>query len=419
MKNIFLFIALLFSTSVLAQDQYSAGMQKAFDLWGAQKNSEAAALFERISQAEVENWLPPYYAANVLIVRSFGNENKSLVNEMLEKAKIHIDEANKRSPNNSEITTMEGLLYTAYVAMEPETYGMQYSPRIMQLHSMAIAQDSLNPRAHLNYVEYEMGSARFFKQDLLPFCDKLEAVRPMFEAQKSDVPFFPSFGVTRIDEVKKQCGCAPPAVSFPPPPPPPPPGYDVKESKEDAAILECFNSYKSAILNDKGEKAVDLVDSRTISYYSEILEKVKTSDSTTINSMNIMDKLMVFSIRHRTSKEDIMSFDGKQLLVYAIQQGMVGKNSVANNEVGSISVNEDFAKGQAVINGKPEELFYHFYKEEGKWKMDLTSLFPAGTAAFELMAEQSGMEENEYLFLLLEMTSGDEVSDSIWDTIVK
>lgn len=206
-KFITIFNLILFSISLSAQSQYEKGMQKAFSLWGENKATEASALFERIAQAEKENWMPCYYAANTLILAGFQTKDKSLVNEMLEKAKGFIEQAHERSPENSEIYTLEGLLYTGYVAMDPETYGMKYSGKIMQLHGTAISLDSSNPRAQLNSIEYEIGSARFFKADLAPYCDKLEGVRPLFHNHKQDGPFGPKYGEERIDEVKQQCGC--------------------------------------------------------------------------------------------------------------------------------------------------------------------------------------------------------------------
>jgi len=208
MKNLILIIAtVLFTININAQDKYMQGMGKALGLWGEGKGMEAVALFERISQAEKDNWLPPYYAANVLIVESFSSKDPVKVNEMLEKAEKFIKQAHERSPDNSEIVTMEGLLYTGYVAMDPAQYGMIYSPKIMGLHGKAMGLDSLNPRAHANAIEYEMGSARFFGTDLKTFCERLEAVKPLFENQNSEVPFYPSYGIERIEENMKECGC--------------------------------------------------------------------------------------------------------------------------------------------------------------------------------------------------------------------
>ena len=191
------------------------------------------------------------------------------------------------------------------------------------------------------------------------------------------------------------------------------------QKSEEKLVVKTFENYKNAILNDKGEDAVRFVDSRTIKYYSEMLELVKTADSTKIETLSILDKLMVFTIRHRTSKEDILKFNGKSLLIYAIESGMVGKNSVANNSIGEVAINKDFAKGQLISNGQKTPIYFHFYKENKQWKVDLTSIFPISMVAFEQMANESGMGENEYLFLLLEMISGEKPESKIFRPITK
>jgi hypothetical protein len=189
------------------------------------------------------------------------------------------------------------------------------------------------------------------------------------------------------------------------------------QKKEQQAVIQAFENYKSSILEDRGEEAVKYVDSRTIEYYGDILELVKTADSTKISSLSLLDKLMVFSVRHRTSKENILSFDGKQLLVYAIKSGMVGKSSVANNSLGDVLVDNDFAKAQFVNNGKATPFYFHFYKEQQQWKMDLTSIFDISNMAFSKVREQSGQAENEYLFTLLEMITGKKVGPEIWQKV--
>lgn len=186
---------------------------------------------------------------------------------------------------------------------------------------------------------------------------------------------------------------------------------------DEQQIRDCFSAYKSAILNDKGALAAEEVDSRTIKYYSDILSMSLTADSTVINGQGILDKLMILSIRHRTPKEDLLSFNGKDLFIHAIKEGMVGKNSVANNELGEVIINEDFGKGQLVANGVVAPMYFHFYREDSKWKVDLTSIFTAGATAFKAMADESGQEENEYLFTLLELITGKKPTKAIWDPI--
>lgn len=191
------------------------------------------------------------------------------------------------------------------------------------------------------------------------------------------------------------------------------------QTSEKDLVLKSFETYKNAILNDKGEIAADCVDSRTIKYYSTILEISKNADSLKINSLDILDKLMVLSIKHRTSKEDIVSFNGRDLLIYAIENGMVGKNSVAQNTLGEISVNGDFAKAGFLAKGQKTEYFFHFYKEDQIWKFNLTDIFPIGSKAVQQVIDESGKPENAFLLEILESVTNKKPNNAIWNPIHK
>jgi hypothetical protein len=186
---------------------------------------------------------------------------------------------------------------------------------------------------------------------------------------------------------------------------------------EKKLVREAFAGYKSAILNDKGEEAVKHLDSRTLKYYGDLAELTRTADSAKVNSLGLIDKLMVLTIRHRATREEILAFDGNSLLVYAIKNGMVGKNSVLNNTIGDVTVDQAFAKGVVVISGKPSPISMHFYKEEGNWKADITSLFPSSEIAFRQVIAESGQDENAFFFSVLEAISGSPVRPSVWHAV--
>lgn len=189
------------------------------------------------------------------------------------------------------------------------------------------------------------------------------------------------------------------------------------QAKEKKLVKKAFEDYKHAILTDKGTLAVTFVDSRTIQYYSNILKNVKSSDSAIVSSLPLMDKIMVFSIRHRATNEEIKSFDGKSLLIYAINKGMVGKNSVTSNTIGDVVVDGNFAKGQLINNGQEMPIYFHFYKEDEKWKVDLTSVFAIANQAMKQMINNSGQSENEYVFELLEIITNKKPGREIWNKI--
>jgi len=206
MNRLILFFLFLGPAYFLQAQNYEESMKKAFSLWENGRDERAVALFQRIAQAETEEWLPSYYAANIDIVHSFTNGQLETVQSHLDRARKNLDIAVKRSPNNSEITTLEGLYYTVYVRIDPATYGMKYSNKIMALHEKAVELNPKNPRAHMNLIEYEMGYARFMGEDMTPFCTMMEQVLPLFDEQDTSIAFLPKYGKERALEIVNSCG---------------------------------------------------------------------------------------------------------------------------------------------------------------------------------------------------------------------
>ena len=204
MKKIILLIVVLVSTNSVAQSKYEQGMAKAFELWGQQKTSEACQLFERITKAEPEEWLPPYYVATLEILGSFGIKDEATLNSKLKKAQEFLDIAKSLSPNNPEIIINQALLNTAYIAFDGQKYGMTLSGKNAALYSEALKIAPENPRVVLGKAEWDMGSARFFNQSIEPYCKDVEKSIELFD--KEELPkFYPMYGKERAQQVLKQC----------------------------------------------------------------------------------------------------------------------------------------------------------------------------------------------------------------------
>ncbi|TJY36206.1 hypothetical protein [Pontimicrobium aquaticum] len=204
MQKLALLIALIISGIITAQSNYEKGMQKAFELWGTNP-TEASNLFERIAAAEKDNWLPPYYAAQVLILQGFEIKDKDKLDSHLKKAQDLINDATAISKNNPEIIIMQALLHTVWVVYDGATYGMQLSPKIAALYEQAAKIDSNNPRVVLNKAEWNMGAAQFFGQDTAPFCKDFERALELFANFKPETPFHPNWGKERAEQVLNSC----------------------------------------------------------------------------------------------------------------------------------------------------------------------------------------------------------------------
>ena len=205
MKKMIITVLVLWASIANAQDQYTNGMEKAFQLWKDQKVVEASNLFERIAMAEQDNWLPHYYVSQINTVISFGEKDIEKLTGQLEKAKEFLDLAKAISPDNPELLVQEALINTAWIAFDGATYGMTLSGKNVQLYQKALELAPDNPRVVFSKAEWDMGSARYFGKDTAPYCKDIERALELFANFSEETPFYPSWGKERAEMVHKQC----------------------------------------------------------------------------------------------------------------------------------------------------------------------------------------------------------------------
>jgi hypothetical protein len=204
MQKLGILLAFIISNIMGAQSNYEQGMQKAFELWGTNP-TEAANLFERIANAESENWLPAYYAAHVKIGQAFMEKDKDKLSALLESAQNSVNDATAISENNPEIMVMQALVHTAWIASDGMTYGPTLSPKVAAIYAQALQLAPDNPRVLFSKAEWDMGSARFFGQDTTPYCKDVERSLELFTTFKPESPFHPNWGKERAEQVLTIC----------------------------------------------------------------------------------------------------------------------------------------------------------------------------------------------------------------------
>jgi hypothetical protein len=192
-KMIFILLAVVSFTG-FGQVKYEEGMQKAFELWKADKPWEAANLFERIAQAEPDNWLPPFYVAQINVFQSFSEKDKEKLTAQLDKARDFLNDAKAISKDNPEIMVLEAQWHTAWIVFDGQQYGMTYSGKVAALYQAALKLAPDNPRVVFGKVEWDMGSARFFGQPIQPFCEELQRAIDLFPTFKPEGEFYPQGG---------------------------------------------------------------------------------------------------------------------------------------------------------------------------------------------------------------------------------
>ncbi len=205
MKNLVTVTLFLIATVTFGQDQYTKGMQKAFQLWGEGKAVEASNTFERIASVELDNWLPNYYVAQINTILSFNEKDKTKLTQQLGKAQEFIDVAKAISPDNPEVLVQQAMIHTAWIAFDGATYGMSLSGKVMALYAQALQLDPENPRVVFSKAEWDMGSAAYFGQDTAPYCKDVERSIELFVNFKPESDFHPNWGKDRAEATLANC----------------------------------------------------------------------------------------------------------------------------------------------------------------------------------------------------------------------
>jgi hypothetical protein len=185
-------------------------------------------------------------------------------------------------------------------------------------------------------------------------------------------------------------------------------------SSEDTAVLNTFRGYKDAVLSGSGERAVNFVAKKTLDYYAELKDLALYGRAEQVKSLTLMDRLMIISLRHRIQPAALKAMSPKELFVYAVQNGWIGKDNVRRLDIDAVVISENSAKAAYRYDGQTVDLFFHFYKEDEGWKLDLLSVLRTGDAALQEALRSQGRDENEFIFTAIESVTGTPLPEGIW-----
>lgn len=193
-----IFIAIMLCMNLSAQSQYEEAMKaslKKFDSAGTNDELIAAASkFEQIAEVETEEWLPGYYASMIYCIVTFRTQEPQKKESLVKQAQIILDKALEVAPQESELHTLQGMIYQAYIGINPAQNGQIYGSKANGAFQTAIKLNADNPRPYylqavsIMYTPEEYGGG---KKAALPL---FEQAMILFDKQSSDQAFYPDWG---------------------------------------------------------------------------------------------------------------------------------------------------------------------------------------------------------------------------------
>ena len=161
--------------------------------------------FERIANAEKNQWLAYYYAAFCQVNYGFMEQDKDKVDGLADKATDFINKADSLMPNNSEVSCIKSMIASCHMMVNPMQRWQEYGAESNGNMEKAMQQDPTNPRPYylkgqgLKFTPEQFGGGcTTAKPALQTSLDKYAAFKPASELH-------PNWGKGQVEMLIKDC----------------------------------------------------------------------------------------------------------------------------------------------------------------------------------------------------------------------
>lgn len=203
------FFAISF-TSIFAQNEkMQMALGKTLGQFATAKTADdyknMANTFARIAQAEPNEWLPKYYAAQCRVLAGYQLLQTNMVEaqELAKTALTEIEAAKKLVPMETELMVLEAFTYQLQLIENPMANGAKYSPMIFETLGKAEAVNPENPRIYMIRGEFTLNMPEFYGGGVSKAMPDIKKAVDKFETFKPASPLHPNWGKNRSLHILK------------------------------------------------------------------------------------------------------------------------------------------------------------------------------------------------------------------------
>jgi len=193
-------------------------------------------------------------------------------------------------------------------------------------------------------------------------------------------------------------------------------GVGQDNEKNIAEIKSNFETLKILTQTKYGKDAAGYISNNSFDYFGSLNDKLKRADSTQIVKQNYFDKFLILGMRHCLPKDSLMKLStGKDFFIAAVNNGLleIGEESELNFD--DAVIKNDYAKVHPSAYGRfLPNVYYEFRKENGKWKLDYSSLLPYVNMGLQMAMKIARINETESILSSLEEITGRKPTNEIW-----
>lgn len=170
----------------------------------AEEKTAIAAKFERIAEAEKNQWLPYYYAATLKIGMGFEGKNDAK-DKIADEASTLLDKADAIEKNNSEVLCARAMICYLHMMVDPMNRWMKYGAEAKDNLDAAKKADANNPRPYVLEANSVHRTPEQFGGGCKAAKPIAEKAKKMLDEFKAATPIHPTWGAEIINPILEDC----------------------------------------------------------------------------------------------------------------------------------------------------------------------------------------------------------------------
>ena len=208
MKKLLSAIALFSVLALNAQTKYESAMQNGFaklkETKGADDLQALGAYYERIAEAEKNQWLPYYYAARHYTIAAFMNTAADKDKAATKVVEL-IAKAEAIEPANAEIYCLKQQVAVMQLLVDPMSRWQTYGALASEAIAKAKQLDPSNPRPYLLEGQYLMNVPEAFGGGKSVAKKLFEKSLELFAGFKPLTALHPNWGKEQAEQLLAAC----------------------------------------------------------------------------------------------------------------------------------------------------------------------------------------------------------------------
>ncbi len=208
MKNFLLGLCLFIGFTTTAQSKFETGMTTALDqlktAHSVEEMVKVSALFERIANAEKNQWLPYYYSALATYYAGWMDE-KTDKDVVAEKCKGLLVKAEALEMNNAELFCLQQMIATMQLVKDPMNRWQTFGSVATQALESAKKADPTNPRIYYLQGQSLLNTPEAYGGGKTVAKPLFEKSVELFKSFKPASPFHPTWGQNEAEKSLAAC----------------------------------------------------------------------------------------------------------------------------------------------------------------------------------------------------------------------